>query len=426
MAPATRPEIQQPSPAPTPAITGPHPSYIQVAKPYLFQQQLQEQLAALGANPSRENTFRLQGVQWINDVRIALQLPIRTFCTACVYYHKFRLNHKDSEYNFQDAAAASLLTACKIEDTLKKSREILCAAHNLRVGATEHLSPDDPTFEQASKSVIGLERLMLEASGFDFRVRFPQKHLIKLIKEAKIDKDIGIVAYSIMLDLYRTFAPLKQSCAAMSFACVELATLLQEKQQENIRGKGAPRYRKWRTTRPQIMETILDLLEHYTHFQKSSTVGPSYPIDKFISTRIQVNQEIDDKHRYTENHEPPKMNGNKLNIKTPKTPITPASPSDMRTNGKDAASPATLSPRSAGSGRKGLGGRGTDGTVRFMLDAEKAKQEKETVAEYFKVEMEEYEVEVEEPIKQDRVDRRPPQDPRNGRDDRFQYKRIRR
>jgi CTD kinase subunit beta len=69
--------------------------------------------------------------------------PVRTYDTACVYYHKFRLVHKDNEYNYPDAAAAALLTACKIEDTLKKSKEILCAAHNLRVSPSDHLSSDD-------------------------------------------------------------------------------------------------------------------------------------------------------------------------------------------------------------------------------------------------------------------------------------------
>jgi CTD kinase subunit beta len=53
---------------------GPHPSYIQVAKPFLFHQQLQSNLVAIGTNPSREDTYRLSGVQWINDVRTALQL----------------------------------------------------------------------------------------------------------------------------------------------------------------------------------------------------------------------------------------------------------------------------------------------------------------------------------------------------------------
>jgi len=46
------------------------------------------------------------------------------------------------------------------------------------------------------------------------------------------------------------------------------------------------------------------------------------------------------------------------------------------------------------------------------------------VTDFFKVEYEEYEVEVEEPIRDDRNDRHsgPPRDIRNGRDDRHSYR----
>ncbi|KUJ17053.1 cyclin-like protein [Mollisia scopiformis] len=414
------------------AQAGPHPSFIHVAQQFTFQQQLQNQLVAIGTNPTREDNFRLQGVQWINDVRTALQLPVRTYCTAVWYFHKFRLVHKDSEYQYPDAAAAALLTACKIEDTLKKSREILAAAHNLKVSASEHLSSDDSAFDGSSKVVIGLERLMLEASGFDFRVRYPHKHLIKLAREAGFDKDVTRVAYNMMIDLYRTFAPLKQSCATMSFACLELATKVLEKQQEKIHGKHAPQYKKWSTRRAEVLETILDLLDLYTHFQKSSIVGPGHSMDKFIQLKIKVNQEAGEGqslNRFTEFFDPPKINGFRSNIKTPKTPVTPASPAEVRVNGKD-ASPATLSPRSSGSGRRGIGARGQDGTVRFMLDAEQAKEEKDITSKYFTEEWEEYEVEVEEPIKPEKEDRGPrPPYRGNGRDDRptfHQNKRPRR
>jgi CTD kinase subunit beta len=74
---------------------------------------------------------------------LILTSPIRTFDTAVNYFHKFRLSHKDNEYQYYDAAAAALLTACKIEDTLKKSKEILCAAHNLKVLPADYLTPDD-------------------------------------------------------------------------------------------------------------------------------------------------------------------------------------------------------------------------------------------------------------------------------------------
>lgn len=52
-------------------------------------------------------------------------------------------------------------------------------------------------------------------------------------------------------------------------------------------------------------------------------------------------------------------------------------------------------PASTTGARSRVGERGRDGTVRFMLDGERARDEKNLVAEYFKVEEEEYEVEVE-------------------------------
>ena len=53
------------------------------------------------------------------------------------------------------------------------------------------------------------------------------------------------------------------------------------------------------------------------------------------------------------------------------------------TNGTGAGTPTQ--------GKPGL----RDGTVRFMLDPERARDEKHAVAEFFKIEMEEYEVEIE-------------------------------
>jgi len=53
---------------------GPSPSFIYVAKRFVFQQQIQTHMIAIGNNPTREDNFRLQGVQWINDVRKALLL----------------------------------------------------------------------------------------------------------------------------------------------------------------------------------------------------------------------------------------------------------------------------------------------------------------------------------------------------------------
>jgi len=112
--------------------SGPTRSHIQVAKPYVFQQAIDGCLHDLGVAQAREDNIRLAGVQWIENVRKALKLyvshhrslqrrwarrpgidswmnadeltcasrPVRTFDTAVIYYHKFRLSHADNEYSF--------------------------------------------------------------------------------------------------------------------------------------------------------------------------------------------------------------------------------------------------------------------------------------------------------------------------------------
>jgi CTD kinase subunit beta len=56
----------------------PHPSFIQVAKPYVFEQIIQQCLATAGVDPQREDTNRVQGVNWIDNVRKSLHLYVGT------------------------------------------------------------------------------------------------------------------------------------------------------------------------------------------------------------------------------------------------------------------------------------------------------------------------------------------------------------
>ena len=55
---------------------GPHPSYIQIAKPYVFDHKIQECLLAAGVTEAKEDSIRLQGVAWIDGVRKALHLYV--------------------------------------------------------------------------------------------------------------------------------------------------------------------------------------------------------------------------------------------------------------------------------------------------------------------------------------------------------------
>ena len=111
-------------------------------------------------------------------------------------------------------------------------------------------------FEAHSRVIIGLERLMLEASGFDFRNRSPQRLVLKLAKSYNVDREtVGKTAYNMSLDLYRTFAPLKQTTPTMAISCVELSSRVHDR---NIDGIDDDRnYKKWGITRPEVMGKYL-------------------------------------------------------------------------------------------------------------------------------------------------------------------------
>lgn len=81
MAQATRDERAHPGsesdhgPSEPPPI---HPSFVHVAKPYLFEQTIQDCILAMGLDATREASQRLQGVTWIDNVRKALRLYVET------------------------------------------------------------------------------------------------------------------------------------------------------------------------------------------------------------------------------------------------------------------------------------------------------------------------------------------------------------
>lgn len=55
---------------------GPHPSFLSVAEPYIFEQKIQASLKKLNGDPQKEDAMRFQGVAWIDNVRKALQMSV--------------------------------------------------------------------------------------------------------------------------------------------------------------------------------------------------------------------------------------------------------------------------------------------------------------------------------------------------------------
>lgn len=95
---------------------------------------------------------------------------------------------------------------------------------------------------------------MLESAGFDFRNRHPQKHVVKITRECRFDQaTVGKTAFNMCVDIYRTFAPLKQTAPTLAFACVELAARICGADLTAIVEDAGASYRKWSTSREEVM-----------------------------------------------------------------------------------------------------------------------------------------------------------------------------
>jgi len=236
-------------------------------------------------------------------------------------------------------------------------------------------------FNVPSEIIIGLERHILQTIGFDFRVRYPQKLLAKIVRQlipAEDAKHFLSIAYPMCIDIYKTFSPVKQTTFTMVMGVVELTALMLGKHVDLVRGLDLRRYH---TSRGAVIETALDLLDLYTQFAKNTKVGTKFELDRFIDVKIKINKEVEDSKRLSRFQN---WCGKCEAEDKAKTPITPGS----------ATSPATTGSFSGGSTAKLT--QKDSGTLRFVFDAEEAKKEQDQVDEYFKEEYEEYEVEVEE------------------------------
>lgn len=61
----------------TPARIGPHPGFISSSNQYSSEIKIRRMLKDNGCDPAREDNYRLQGVQLIDNVRENLQLYVK-------------------------------------------------------------------------------------------------------------------------------------------------------------------------------------------------------------------------------------------------------------------------------------------------------------------------------------------------------------
>lgn len=137
-----------------------------------------------GLAPEKERENRSKGVNFILQVGIMLKLPQITLATASVFLHRFYMRHTMKTYHYYSMAATCLFLAYKVEECVRKMRELVVAC--VRVAQKDpHKTVDeqDKEYWRWRDNILQYEDVLLEAICFDLSLEPPYKTLFDLLMQ---------------------------------------------------------------------------------------------------------------------------------------------------------------------------------------------------------------------------------------------------
>ena len=137
-----------------------------------------------GLTPEKERENRSKGVNFILQVGIMLKLPQITLATASVFLHRFYMRHSMQVYHYYSMAATCLFLAYKVEECVRKMRELVVAC--VRVAQKDphkNVDEQDKEYWRWRDNILQYEDLLLEAICFDLSLEPPYKTLFDLLMQ---------------------------------------------------------------------------------------------------------------------------------------------------------------------------------------------------------------------------------------------------
>ena len=146
-----------------------------------------------------------------------LNLPFYTHATASYLMHRFATQHDIAEPNIVPILTSCILLACKMEETLKKVKDIYAAV--------SAVYPSPAPFSDAQKRlVLDLEQRFMESIGYNFHFIQPQKYVIKFARKFNMNKEQTLVAWNIAENRSISFISVFEKLIRVSFrtdVCVQ-------------------------------------------------------------------------------------------------------------------------------------------------------------------------------------------------------------
>ncbi|KAJ1731886.1 RNA polymerase II C-terminal domain kinase beta subunit [Coemansia biformis] len=155
-----------------------------------------------------------KGCVFIKDVARSLGLPARTIGTAQLLAHRVYIFQPSPPASSTDVATACLLVAAKMEETIKRLRDILAHSYVLSTRSPDaRLDPQSvpaATIDKMRPNVLAAEQFVMDTIGFDFRTSHPHLLYVKLAKMARVPQQTtAAFGWAILSDAFFTTLPIQ-------------------------------------------------------------------------------------------------------------------------------------------------------------------------------------------------------------------------
>ena len=182
-----------------------------------------------------EKRLRSHWAAFIQQVGALLDLPNVTVCSACVYWHRFYSHCPLQEYDPLISAQASLLLASKVEENVRRVRDIINVAHAVGDPSAPALAISQ-LYWNMKEVILRMEQAMLRSLSFSVSYTHPHFYLLHICRHLECSASLTSLAYYVLNDSQRTTLSLQYAPPSLACAAVYLAS---EMVSETVTGKTA-------------------------------------------------------------------------------------------------------------------------------------------------------------------------------------------
>ena len=188
--------------------------------------------AQAGVDEATERRHRAWGAELVQEAGILLQLPQAVMVTGQAILQRFFYRRSLRAFSASTVAMASIFLAAKIEESMKRIRDVLCVFNHMhrkrRQLPAQPLLMGSPTYQRWAADAFLAERHILKELGFRLYavMQHPHKFILYFVKALRLrehERDVAQHAWAFLNASMRTDCCVRYKPQAMACAGIFVA-----------------------------------------------------------------------------------------------------------------------------------------------------------------------------------------------------------